>query len=84
MSAANGGRGEPPIPPEGHGPPQEVPISKEIIQPSQATSCQRTANGARLSFVVIENGEVVQHTYSIGEPGKKLILEELSGGLTLP
>jgi hypothetical protein len=88
MSAANGGRGTPPVPPEGHGPPeqQEIPILKEVTYHSQQTTAQRMqdGSGAVISFIVLEGGQPVQHRYIIGEPGKKALLEELAGGLALP
>lgn len=85
MSAANGGRGAPPVPPEGHGPPQEaIAISKRVIQQSQGTRAERDGNGGSISFLVVEAGQAVEYTYLIGEPGKKAILEELAGGITLP
>jgi hypothetical protein len=87
MSATNGGRGTPPVPPPGHGLPaqtQEIPIEKEVTLISKGTLAQRTEDGAILSFIVIEGGLPVKYSYVVGAPGKKLILEELSGGLTLP
>lgn len=87
MSATNGGRGRPPVPPEGHGPPeqaQEIPITKQIVYQSQHTTAERGEAGARINFVVIEAGMPVTHSYLVGEPGKQEILKELSGGLTLP
>ncbi len=73
------------MPPEGHGPPvqQEIPILKEVTYNSQGTSAQRVDNGAVFSFVVIEGGQPVRHSYIAGEPGKKAVLEELAGGITL-
>lgn len=87
MSAMNGGRGTPPVPPLGHGPPapaQEVPIVKEVTWQSQQTTAERGEQGGRISFVVIEGGMPVAHHYLIGDAGKKVLLEELSGGLTIP
>jgi hypothetical protein len=84
MSAANGGRGKPPVPPASHAPPQTIQIVKEVTYNSQGTNAQRVNDGAMLSFVVIEGGQPVRHCYLIGEPGKKAILEELAGGITLP
>lgn len=84
MSAADGGRGTPPIPPEGHGPPQEIPILKEITYRSQGTNAQRADKGAVISVVVVDGGQPVQLHIVVGESGKKTILEELAGGITLP
>jgi hypothetical protein len=86
VSAANGGRGTPPVPPAGHGPPPQegIPITKEITQISQGTLAERTEDGAILTFIVIDGGQPVKHNYLVGDPGKKQILEALSGGLTLP
>jgi hypothetical protein len=86
MSATNGGRGTPPVPPEGHGPLAEqfeIPISKEVVYQFQNTEARREGNGGVISFLVIEAGMPVKHSYLIAEQGKKRLLEELSGGLTL-
>lgn len=87
MSAANGGRGAPPVPPEGHGPPdrgQQVPITKEITHISQATVAERHEHGAILVFVVMDGGQLVKHNYLVGAEEKSALVEQLTGGLKIP
>lgn len=87
MSAENGGRGKPPVPPEGHGPPPEqmqVPIIKEIIQPSKGTSAVKDEDGQlHISFVVIEAHGAIQHTWTVGELGQKSIMDAMTGGIEI-
>lgn len=62
-----------------------IPIEAEVTRQSKATDCVRTENGGlQLSFVVMEGGVPVQHTYLVGEKGKLKILDTATGGLTLP
>lgn len=85
MSAENGGRATPPVPPPQQQQQQrEVPILTEIIQQVQATSAERTDDGAIVTFVVVESGQPIRRAFLIGPTGKKHILEELSGGIALP
>ena len=82
MSQPNGNGAPPPHEPAAQ--VQEVKIVKEVSYASQATAAERTPDGARISFVVFDGGQPIWHRYTIGAEGKKAILEELSGGLTLP
>lgn len=82
MSATNGGRGKPPVPPEGHGPPQQIQVGKEIVQQCMATDAERTPNGGlSVSFVVTDGGEPIRRTFLVGEPGRKAIQEAVNGGV---
>lgn len=83
MSAANGGKGTPPVPPESHmpDPPQREP--RQIIEYPVATSASRI-EGSRplmLTLVVIEQGEPVKRTFLVGEQGRKQIQEAVNGGI---
>ena len=83
MSAENGGRGRPPVPPEGHGPPQQqqVVIGKEVTYRPVMTDAKRTEDGLIVAFLVSEGGEPVQHRYLVGPPGKKNLQEAVNGGI---
>lgn len=83
MSAANGGRGTPPTPPQGHGSPQEIPILKEVTYSVQHGSAKTEGDRGEISYVVVEAGMPVRHTYIVEDSDKKRILEGLSGGLKL-
>ncbi len=82
MSAANGGRGTPPVPPEGHGPqvPQVPP--RRIIEHSLDTEAQATDDGKLVvTTLVMEAGEPVLRSVIIGKPGRKTVQDACNGGL---
>lgn len=81
MSASNGGRGRPPVPPEGHGPREKVRIGATIIQPSLGVECDRNGEGLILSVLVTEGGELIRRTFEIGENGKATIRAAVNGGI---
>jgi hypothetical protein len=83
MSAANGGRGKPPVPPEGHGPQAPQVPPRRIVEHSLQTEAQGTEDGKGLvvTFLVSEAGEPVLRSYIVGEPGRKAIQEVVNGGI---
>jgi hypothetical protein len=83
MSATNGGRGTPPIPPpEALPQQQEIPLQAEITRrPAGPTTAERRGDGLAVSFIVLIGGQPEQHTYLVGEPGKKALLDAITGGL---
>lgn len=81
MSARNGGRGRPPVPPEGHGPKQEIRVGRTIIENHMGIEVDRAGEGMVLSFLVTEGGEVVRRTYQIGKPGRERIRDAATGGV---
>lgn len=85
MSAANGGRGTPPVPPEGHGPPQAPRIPpRHIVEHSLGTEAQATDDGGLIVTVLIsEAGEPVRRSFIIGKPGRKAIQEAVNGGIEI-
>lgn len=86
MTSSNGGRGAPPVPPEGHGPqpPQREP--RQIIECPVGTSASRIDQGERglmITFVVIEHNEPVKRTFLVGENGQEAIRDAVNGGIEL-
>ena len=62
-----------------------IPISTKITRRSKATSAERQPDGSiEVAFIVLNGPEVQQHAFIVGEPGKKALLDALTGGLTLP
>ncbi|HET7053663.1 MAG TPA: hypothetical protein VFI09_07095 [Solirubrobacterales bacterium] len=85
MSASNGGRGAPPVPPEGHGPqpPQREP--RQVIECPVGTSASRIEGerGLMLTFVTVEAGEPVKRTFLVGENGEGAIRDAVTGGIQI-
>lgn len=83
MSASNGGRGTPPIPPESHQPqpPQREP--RQIIECPVGTSASRIGGDRQLmiTFVTVEAGEPVKRTFLVGEAGQGAIKDAVTGGI---
>lgn len=83
MSASNGGRGTPPVPPEGHGPPRQVEIGKTILQQALGVEVERDGEGLVLSFIVPEAGEPIRRTFRVGKSGREKIRDAANGGVEI-
>lgn len=89
ISASNGGRGTPPVPPEGHGPEpeptQQVVVTREIVERSLGTTAERTGDsGLAVSFIVPnETSQLVRRTFLVEEQGKQNIADAITGGVVL-
>ncbi len=63
----------------------QIPIETRVIQQVRQGGVERTEDGgAIISGVVIEGGQPIERSLVFDAEDKKMILEELAGGIALP
>lgn len=60
-----------------------VAIEKHVIQVSKITMCEKHGDGLKISCIVNEGNQPVQRTMIIGEQGKRVILDAITGGIEI-